>query len=126
MRRDTYAPLEEHELARVVATSRVDLDQKTGAIDFEPVVKLSSSRSGNSMLCDRVSPSMYRLIGYPISPDELILCPEVSSSFHTASADSCHHRDWKVIRSCGLVTTVTIFRCGAQTFNGPDEWARNH
>jgi hypothetical protein len=86
---------------------RVALDQKTGAIDFEPVVKLSSSRSGYSMPCDRVSPSMYRLIGYPISPDELILCPDVSSSFRTASADCCHHRDWKVIRSCGLVTTVT-------------------
>jgi hypothetical protein len=34
---------------------RAALDQKQGAIDFEPVVKLSSSRSGNSMLCDRVS-----------------------------------------------------------------------
>jgi hypothetical protein len=110
----------------ITTAQRVALDQNSGAIDFEPVVKLSSSRSGNSMLCDRVSPSMYRLIGYPICPDELILCPEVSSCFHTASADSCHHRDWKVIRSCGLVTTVIIFRCGAQTFDGSGEWARNH
>jgi hypothetical protein len=86
---------------------RAAIDCQDEAIDFEPVVKLSSSRSGYSMLCDRVSPSMFRLIGYPISPDDLILCPEVSSSFRTASADCCHHRDWKVIRSCGLVTTVT-------------------
>src|ERR1700676_4077221 len=110
----------------ITTAQRVALDQKTGAIDFEPVVKLSSSRSGNSMLCDRVSPSMYRLIGYPISPDELILRPEDVKSFHPSPADSCPHRDWKVISSCGPVTTVTIFRCGAQTFDDSDECARNH